>query len=85
MGNFPAKGMSEYYSCHCLRCNEDGHDGLLQFWFCFSQLDEEVCDEGHMTKAVRRTTTIQLVSLGTKIIFVSILPRQDSYLPRLSA
>ena len=57
----------QYQSVNALRCNEHGHNGLFQFWFSFSQLDKEVCNESHMTKAVCSTTTIQLVSLETKI------------------
>ena len=45
------------------RSNEDGNNRVFQFWVLLCQLNEQFCDQSHMTKTVRGTPAIQLVSL----------------------
>ena len=47
-----------------IRCNEDSHDGVFELWFGLCQLYKQVGDQGHMTKAIGCTTTIELVTLN---------------------
>ena len=45
------------------RGNKDGNNRIFQFWFLLCQLNEQFCDQSHMSQTVCGTPSIHLVSL----------------------
>ena len=45
------------------RSNKDGNNRVFQLWFLLCQLNEQFRDQSYMTKTVRGTPGIQLVTL----------------------
>jgi len=62
--------------------NEDSSNWILQLRLLLRQLNEQLSDQCHVSQAVCGTTTIQLVTLGGKVlvhvIFVSTCPADSS-------